>query len=79
MFSVKIQPIYFEYLSPYENFMFALKTKETRIQHPKLENAYGFCKSWLIETIEDRANILLNQETEEQEIILAEANGQALH
>jgi hypothetical protein len=29
--------------------------------------------------IEDRANILLNQETEEQEIILAEANGQALH
>jgi hypothetical protein len=45
MYSVKIQPIYFEYLSPYENFMFALKTKETRIRHPKLENAYGFCKS----------------------------------
>ena len=54
------QPIYddrFGYLTPYENFFFALKSKETKRQYPKLlKMFFDFINIEPTKSIEERAN-----------------------
>ncbi len=52
----------FDHLSPYENFMFALKSKETRRQYPKLLKMFlDFTNIEPLKPIEERASILFER------------------
>jgi hypothetical protein len=64
------QPIYndrYDHLSPYENFLFAPKSKETKRQYPKiLKMFFDFINIEPSKSIEVRANILFEKAKEDR-------------
>src|SRR6476659_9384870 len=56
-----------DYLTPYENFLFALKSKETRRQYPKLlKMFFDFIGIEPTNPIEERANIVFEKAKEDR-------------
>jgi hypothetical protein len=64
------QPIYndrYDHLSPYENFLFALKSKETKRQYPKLlKMFFDFINIEPSKSMEERAHILFAKSKEDR-------------
>src|SRR5215218_5905072 len=64
------QPIYndrYDHLSPYENFLFALKSKETKRQYPKLlKMFFDFTNIEPSKSMEERAHILFAKSKEDR-------------
>ena len=56
-----------DYLTPYENFLFALKSKETRRQYPKLlKMFFDFINIEPSKPIEERAAIVFQKAKEDR-------------
>ena len=57
----------YDHLSPYENFLFALKSKETKRQYPKLlKMFFDFINIEPSKSIEERAHILFEKSKEDR-------------